>query len=119
MEKPEEGGSDMEDKEIEELEQIEATSNKTPSHETPEESRAKIKTNLEILLSQNDILPLLKKIRKEKSKFRGSVSLSKYMVKNDKVRNYLIFIKILILLEECQFSILEWKECSNDEQKCG
>jgi hypothetical protein len=66
---------------------MEATSNKTSCNESPEESRSKIKTNLEILLSQNDILPLLKKIHKEKLKNKGSIYLSKFMIKNEKVKN--------------------------------
>jgi hypothetical protein len=78
---------------------MEATSNKTSCNESPEESRAKIKTNLEILLSQNDILPLLKKIRKEKLKSSGNLSLSKYMVKNEKVSKI-----ILIIFKNIKFS---------------
>lgn len=87
-----EGGSDAEEQEIKELQIIEANSNKTSCNDSREESRSKIKTNLEILLSQNDILPLLRKIRKEKLKYKGNISLSKYMVKNEKVSKYILIL---------------------------
>ena len=71
--------------EVDESQRIGSSEIKAGQNEDPEENRTKIKTNLEILLSQNDILPLLKKIRKEKSKNKGNVSLTKYIVKNNKV----------------------------------
>jgi hypothetical protein len=43
-----------------------------------EVDKDKIKSNLEILLSQNDILPLLKKINRECGQNTNNVSLSKY-----------------------------------------
>jgi hypothetical protein len=41
-----------------------------------------LKTNLEILLSQNDILPLLRKINKDKRKIGDSLHLANYLKKN-------------------------------------
>jgi hypothetical protein len=41
-------------------------------------SKESIKTNLEFLLSQNDIVPLLKKINREKAKSITDISLDKY-----------------------------------------
>ena len=49
------------------------------------DNKDKLKTNLEILLSQNDILPLLKKIHKDKIRQNGTVSLAKYLNKIEKV----------------------------------
>ena len=51
-----------------------------------EDYKTKIRTNLEFLLSQNDILPLIKKINKENLKNSGSVSLTKYIKKPEKVK---------------------------------
>jgi hypothetical protein len=44
-------------------------------------SRDKIKTNLEFLLSQNDIIPLLKKINKERYKNTTDIRLDNYIKK--------------------------------------
>jgi hypothetical protein len=51
-----------------------------------EDNRSKIRTNLEFLLSQNDILPLIRKINKDNLKNSESVSLSKYIKKPEKVK---------------------------------
>lgn len=50
------------------------------------DKKTKIRTNLEFLLSQNDILPLIKKINRENFKNQGSVSLDKYIKKPVKVK---------------------------------
>jgi hypothetical protein len=44
-------------------------------------SKEKIKTNLELLLSQNDIIPLLKKINRERNKNTTDIRLDKYIKK--------------------------------------
>jgi len=45
-----------------------------------------MRTNLEFLLSQNDILPLIRKINKENLKNSESVSISKYIKRPEKVK---------------------------------
>jgi hypothetical protein len=42
-----------------------------------EHTKDKIKSNLEFLLSQNDILPLLKKLNKDKTRFDSKFSLDR------------------------------------------
>jgi len=42
-------------------------------------SPTEVKTNLQILLSQSDIIPLLKKIKKENKNSSTNLSLSKYI----------------------------------------
>lgn len=59
-----------------------------------EVNKQKTKTNLQFLLSQNDILPLLKKINKERTKNTQEVSLDKY-IKNNKVMIFLNIRKTL------------------------
>jgi hypothetical protein len=59
-----------------------------------EENKDNIKSNLEFLLSQNDILPLLRKINKEKNKYQGELSFEKLI---KKVNFFLIFRKRLKL----------------------
>ena len=54
-----------------------------------EDRETKIKTNLEFLLSQNDILPLIKKINRENVKNSGNISLSKFIKKPERVIKYL------------------------------
>jgi len=44
--------------------------------------KPRLKTNLEILLSQNDILPLLKKISKDKRRNENNLSLANYLSKS-------------------------------------
>lgn len=51
-----------------------------------EDKRSKMRTNLEFLLSQNDILPLIRKINKENLKNSESVSISKYIKRPEKVK---------------------------------
>lgn len=64
-----------------------------------EDSQTKIKTNLEFLLSQNDILPLIRKINKENVKNSSSISLSKFIKKPERVIKYLcnFYFRKLIL----------------------
>lgn len=85
----EEEDSEYENMEIEETEKDERLENNVMRYGTLEVDRAKIKSNLEFLLTQNDILPLLKKINQEKKKNNENVLLTKY-VKNNKVykKNY-------------------------------
>ncbi len=60
-----------------------------------EDKQTKIRTNLEFLLSQNDILPLIRKINRENTKNSGSVSLSKFIKNPEKVIKYfMIFFKL-------------------------
>ncbi len=61
-----------------------------------EELRTVNKTNLEILLSQNDIVPLLKKINKESKRGNGSISLKQYTNGGGKVRKCFNNTKIRI-----------------------
>jgi hypothetical protein len=73
--------NEEEDVEMEEIEEDEDYLEPKESIEDIKGSKEKIKTNLEYLLSQNDILPLLKKINKEKSKMLPDISLDKYIKK--------------------------------------
>ena len=56
-----------------------------------EDRQTKIKTNLEFLLSQNDILPLIRKINKENGKNSSGISLSKFIKKPERVIKYLCY----------------------------
>jgi hypothetical protein len=78
--------SETEEMEIMEEEGVEKSRECDEKNVNIEERRDRIKTNLEILLSQNDILPLIKKINKEKSKSSGIVLLNKYVRKKEKVK---------------------------------
>ncbi len=69
---------------------------------TSDDTKVKFKTNLEILLSQNDILPLLKKINKE-TKYQHNnnkgVFLSNYL--SGSVKLYFLFLrKNRVMLED-------------------
>jgi hypothetical protein len=50
---------------------------KVPAKIIVEQTKEKIKSNLEFLLSQNDILPLLKKLNKEKIQLNEKYNLEK------------------------------------------
>ncbi len=55
-----------------------------------EETKDKILSNLEFLLSQNDILPLLKKLNKEKMNFDGKIVIEKNNKNVFLIKNYSI-----------------------------
>ena len=59
-----------------------------------EETKQKIKSNLEFLLSQNDILPLLKKLNKDRTIPNGKFSLDKFAKNGNNVK--IIQIKIYL-----------------------
>jgi hypothetical protein len=81
----EEEESDQEIAQIERNNGVEHSKANT-SGQGVEDSR--IKTNLEFLLSQNDILPLLKKINKERGKSVQDLSIQKF---TQKVNFYMTF----------------------------
>jgi hypothetical protein len=63
---------------MEEIEEDEDYSEPKQHIEEIKGGKEKIKTNLEFLLSQNDILPLLKKVNREKNKNITDINLDKY-----------------------------------------
>jgi hypothetical protein len=91
------------DSEVEESEGIEGGNKEEqmkeksagPSHLNGggEVNRVKIRTNLEFLLSQNDILPLIRKINKEKAQKGGVVCLGSIIKTNEKKAR--VFLKFL------------------------
>lgn len=56
-----------------------------------EENKEQMKTNLQILLSQNDIIHLLKRVNKDSQNKGGNVSLAKYLFKKEKVEYIFIY----------------------------
>jgi hypothetical protein len=66
---------------MEEIEEDEDYNEPKESIEPTKGSKEKIKTNLEFLLSQDDIVPLLKKINRENNKAIADISLDKYIKK--------------------------------------
>jgi len=59
-----------------------------------EETKEKIQSNLEFLLSQNDILPLLKKLNKDKARIENKLPLDKAYknVRANKIKVEIIFL---------------------------
>ena len=85
VEKTEEDESYREEAEEEEIINLEPVDPVKNTDVSKTQDKAKLRTNLEFLLSQNDILPLLKKLGKEKNKSLESVAISKY-IKINKVK---------------------------------
>jgi hypothetical protein len=62
--------------------EVNYTSEQSKSNTLPKsEDKEKVRTNLEFLLSQNDILPLLKKINRERGKSIQDIWLDKFVRK--------------------------------------
>ena len=73
--------SEEDNEEIEDVEENLSYENPESGIEVLEENKVKIKSNLEFLLSQNDILPLLRKINKDKNRTQGELSFEKLIKK--------------------------------------
>ncbi len=93
MSKVEEEEDSMdEEKESEEIEKEERHRINEKSNGLLEEERLKAKSNLEILLTQNDILPLLKKINTDSKNKNKNILFENYL-KNQKVSMIILILE--------------------------